>query len=191
MTRINTIHPADLLDQHLFIEFREITRIATAHRPLTPKEYLAGYVLGTGHMKFFYDKGQYCADRLQALQLELDRRNAVNYTPKTYKEHIAGHHKQWQPTYAAHSANITRLHEKLAMRPQFYTYCGQPVTIEFYLNLLGHYVTQPKQIEARISMLNESLQYADYPQYGIDKASINELQRKLNNIKRSAYHANN
>lgn len=188
MTRINTIHPADLLDQHLFIEFREITRIATAHRVLQNRERVPDYVLGSGHMKFFYDKGLFLAKRLAALQAELDRRATVNYTPKTYKQHIDGYHNDWQPTYAAHAANLTRLHEKLIMRPTFYTYCGKPVQHDFYINMLHRYVDRPKQIEHRIAMLNESLQYADHPQYGIDKARISELTTTLHQLKRSPYH---
>jgi deoxyribonuclease (pyrimidine dimer) len=139
MTRINTIDPVDLLDQHLFIEFREITRIATAHRPLKASECLPEYVLGTGHMKFFYDKGLYCEKRLVALQAELDRRGTVRYTPKQYKEHIAGYHNDWQPDFKAHAANLMRLHEKLMMRPSFYTYLGQPVHPSFYLSLAKYF----------------------------------------------------
>jgi deoxyribonuclease (pyrimidine dimer) len=188
MTRINTIHPADLLDQHLFIEFREITRIATMHRVLQNRERVREYVLGTGHMKFFYDKGLFLEKRLAALQLELTRRNAVNYTPKEYKTHIAGYHNDWRPTYAAHAANLTRLHEKLIMRPTFYTYCGKRVQHDFYINMLNHYVERPKQLEAHIESLSESLQYADHPQYGVDKAHISDARQTLANLQRSPYH---
>jgi deoxyribonuclease (pyrimidine dimer) len=141
MTRINTIDPKHLLDQHLFIEFREITRIHTAHRPLTVKEKAAlqQYTLGTGHMKFFYDKGLYCAQRCVMLQIELTRRARVNYTPKQYKRHIDGLHNDWQPDDIAHHRNILRLHEKLQMRPQFYTYEGKPVSADYYFNLLDLY----------------------------------------------------
>lgn len=57
MTRINTIDPVDLLDQHLFIEYREITRVATLHRAPKPGEVMPqNYTLGTGHVKFFMTK---------------------------------------------------------------------------------------------------------------------------------------
>lgn len=141
MTRINTIDPKHLLDQHLFIEFREVTRIHTAHRPLTAKEQFNAftYTLGLGHMKFFYNKGLYCAQRCAALQVELARRGKVNFTPKQYKQHIDGLHNDWQPDSAAHHKNIVRLHEKLQMRPQFYTYEGKPVSADYYFNLLSQY----------------------------------------------------
>lgn len=38
MTRINTINPVFLLDQHLTREYQEITRISTWSRPYTPKD---------------------------------------------------------------------------------------------------------------------------------------------------------
>ncbi len=190
MTRINTIHPADLLDQHLFIEFREITRIATAHRHLTNRERVPEYVLGSGHMKFFYDKGLYCAKRLIALQAELDKRKAVNYTPKTYSEHVPGYHNDWLPSPAAHAANIMRLHEKLLMRPTFYTYYGKRVDQHFYLNLLEHYVDKPKQLETSIRMHNEGIAYADYPEYGILQGKIADVKSKLLHLQRSAYYGN-
>lgn len=141
MTRINTIDPKHLLDQHLFIEFREITRIHAVHRPLTAQEraVIQHYTLGTGHMKFFYNKGLYLAKRLVALQDELDRRGKVRYTPKVYKEHLYSLNDDWQPDSAAHHKNIVRLHEKLQMRPQFYTYEGKPVSADYYFNLLSQY----------------------------------------------------
>lgn len=188
MTRINTIAPADLLDQHLFIEFREITRIATVHRHLTNRERVTEYVLGTGHMKFFYDKGWYCEKRLNALQDELKRRGSVNFATKDYKPHVSGYHNDWQPNTAAHVKNISRLHEKLMMRPQFYKYCGKSVSQNFYLNLLNHYVQKPREITSRIAMLESGMEYADHPEYSMLKSQIAELRRQLTTLARSPYH---
>lgn len=188
MTRINTINPVDLLDQHLFIEFREITRIATMHRALKNSEQVREYVLGSGHMKFFYDKGLFLAKRLVALQAELDRRARVSYTPKTYKQHIDGYHNDWLPTFDAHAANIMRLHEKLCMRPSFYTYCGKPVSQDFYITTLDHYVTRPKQLLARVNSMSTNLQYADHPEYSMLKARIADSNAELRQLTTRAYH---
>ncbi len=89
MTRINLVPPAELYDQHLFAEFREIkmvpkslarslasARMREVDDPVAwvlaraPKEF----VLGTGHVSFFYDKGAYLGARYYALRRELDRR---------------------------------------------------------------------------------------------------------------------
>lgn len=188
MTRINTIHPADLLDQHLFIEFREITRIATAHRHLNNRERVPHYVLGSGHMKFFYDKGAYCEHRLIALQNELKRRGTVNFTPKTYRQHIEGYHQDWLPTFEAHAANIMRLHEKLFIRPTFYTYCGKRVAHDFYLRMLDHYVDKPKQLLAYINSTVADWRYADHPEYGVLKARVADCNAELSKLIMSSYH---
>lgn len=47
MTRINTIDPVDLLDQHLFIEYREITRVYALHRARKPSEQFPAKVQAT------------------------------------------------------------------------------------------------------------------------------------------------
>lgn len=58
MTRINVVPVQELCDKHLLAEFRELTRIPNAvargrfSMDGQPKEY----ILGTGHVKFFYDK---------------------------------------------------------------------------------------------------------------------------------------
>lgn len=137
MTRINTIKPEDLLDQHLFAEFREITRISTVHKPTN--DIPARYILGTGHMKFFYNKGLFLHKRLLALELELTKRATVRFTPKQYKKHIEGYNEDWTPDRAAYATNLVRLDEKLRMRPVFYTLRGNTVPVDYYLNLLEKY----------------------------------------------------
>ncbi len=74
MTRINAgIPPSELSDKHLLAEHREIKRIGNAIRlnkantnqPI-PKEF----VLGKGHVIFFYDKMKYIANRYSILYNE-------------------------------------------------------------------------------------------------------------------------
>lgn len=135
MTRINTIDPQDLLDQHLFIEYREITRVATLHRAPKPGEVMPQtYTLGTGHVKFFYDKGEFLAKRCEALHAELVSRG-YNVTKKHYKQHIAGCRNDWTPTASDIIVNLSRLQTKLLDKPMFYTYRGRVVAPNYYLSL--------------------------------------------------------
>lgn len=139
MTRINTIDPQDLLDQHLFIEYREITRVATLHRAPKPGEVMPQtYTLGAGHVKFFYDKGEYLAKRCEALHTELVARG-YNVTKKQYKQHIAGCRNDWTPARQDRITNLTRLQTKLSDKPTFYTLRGKPVDPVYYALLITKY----------------------------------------------------
>lgn len=105
MTRINLVPPEELMDQHLFAEFREIKMVpkslrrslrAAEARDVKAHGYRDAYVqalmgqaivlaavpqaytLNTGHVSFFYDKAIYLRKRYAALKQELDRRG-INY----------------------------------------------------------------------------------------------------------------
>lgn len=81
MTRINAGIKVELLtDQHLIAEYTEILRVGPLfHKRITkgksfsdiPKEF----TLGTGHVKFFYNKGLYVNKRWHQLYNELLERN--------------------------------------------------------------------------------------------------------------------
>lgn len=79
MTRINVVAVQDLSDKHLLAEYKEITRITAglhkAQKPLT--DIPPRYCLGTGHMKFFYDKMRWIADRYANLAAELTKRGVT------------------------------------------------------------------------------------------------------------------
>lgn len=143
MTRINTTLEAnvfnheDLLDQHLMIAYREITRIANLARHAKPGEkFPAKYTLGTGHMKFFYDKGEFLAKQCEELYQACIRRG-FNVQHKQYKTHSFGLNNDWQPTKVASIENLFRLDEKLRDKPLFYKYYGKPVKPCFYANIIG------------------------------------------------------
>jgi deoxyribonuclease (pyrimidine dimer) len=66
MIRINIIPVAELMDQHLIAEYREITMVPVSFtRTLSSKTGLdyrkipKSYILNKGHVYFFYDKGFY------------------------------------------------------------------------------------------------------------------------------------
>lgn len=79
MTRINLVPPIVLCDQHLVAEYREIVRIPTLFwnaynsekRIIVPSEF----TLGSGHVKFFYDKQRYLEIRFADLVSEMEARN--------------------------------------------------------------------------------------------------------------------
>lgn len=124
MTRINCIPPSELVDKHLVAEYRELPRIfglvkKAQERGLTPSNINAApdYVLGTGHVKFFYDKLQYLQKRQQMLINEMRKRgfkpNFVNV-----EELMQGINQMWygdwEPDEKAMAINRARIKERLS-----------------------------------------------------------------------------
>ena len=84
MTRINVgIPPAELVNQHLIAEHREIKRIPNciAKGKYNMEGIPDKFKLGTGHVKFFYNKLLYLKNRYIKLYEECIRRgfNVQNY----------------------------------------------------------------------------------------------------------------
>ena len=84
MTRINVgIPPADLVNQHLIAEHREIKRIPNciAKGKYNMDGIPDKFKLGTGHVKFFYNKLLYLKNRYTSLYNECIKRgfNVQNY----------------------------------------------------------------------------------------------------------------
>ena len=85
MTRINVgIPPAELINQHLIAEHREIKRIPNciAKGKYNMEGIPDKFKLGTGHVKFFYNKLLYLKKRYISLYNECVKRgfNVQNYT---------------------------------------------------------------------------------------------------------------
>lgn len=77
MTRINAgIEPANLTNQHLMAEHREIKRIPNCIKK--GRYNLQGipneFCLGTGHVKFFYNKLAYLLNRYERIYNECKKR---------------------------------------------------------------------------------------------------------------------
>ena len=84
MTRINVgIPPAELINQHLLAEHREIKRIPNciAKGKYNMEGIPDKFKLGTGHVKFFYNKLLYLKKRYISLYNECVKRgfNVQNY----------------------------------------------------------------------------------------------------------------
>jgi deoxyribonuclease (pyrimidine dimer) len=126
MTRINCISPDELTGPHLVAEYRELPRVfalvraaiarnETPDDPRNPPEY----VLGSGHVRFFYPRLGYLARRQTALVLEMKKRG---YSPNFTDTHLLleGFPHQWcldwEPSYAAMELNRARIRERLKPR---------------------------------------------------------------------------
>lgn len=131
MTRINLVEPGELCDQHLFAEWRELTRIPNSilsgrlYLDNIPTKYTvrtndnpAG---GKGHVKFFIDKLAFLFNRYNKLLEELSKRGMPqkNYWPKDEKFDIILW-KDYNPTTEAINLNRKRIIERMPKTPRFY-----------------------------------------------------------------------
>lgn len=130
MTRINLIPVEELTDQHLMAEYRELPMIAKAlEKTLKSKLGYQGnkvsptYVLGTGHIYFFYNKRNYLVDRYIVLVKELNCRkfsiepNARNMYWEVF-DNIT--QVQWQPSAEEIEINRNRINERISLKPDWY-----------------------------------------------------------------------
>lgn len=126
MTRINVVPVQELHKKHLMGELHEITRVFGLVRKLKdrkinrfnfqekvnpPKEY----TLGSGHVKFFYDKLGFVYNRYQELQQEAIRRgiNANNIERDSLFDGIDSFYGgDYTPTEDAIAINRQRLIER-------------------------------------------------------------------------------
>jgi hypothetical protein len=71
MTRINTIPPSKLTDKHLIAEHREIKRVPNVvKKQKEVKDIPETFRMGTGHVKFFYDKLGFLKNRYEEIYKE-------------------------------------------------------------------------------------------------------------------------
>ncbi len=136
MTRINVIPPHDLADQHLIAEYRELPRVFALARAWVeagkPGVIPDEYTLGKGHVRFFYPRTGWLAERQAALIAECLRREyGINHT--TPPEPVPGADASWEPTEAAIEVNLARLRDRVASKPpRWYRYGDFAVSPEFY-----------------------------------------------------------
>ena len=143
MTRINVgIKPKNLTDQHLIAELRELPRVftAVANRIRENKEFNdipPKFTLGTGHMKFFYDKQEFLMDRHFELQNEYSKRykkiwdfnpNLVNTSPCVYKNYT--------PTDDDRQLLIDRISTRISQSLQRPYYYGKEISKSNAIKLL-------------------------------------------------------
>lgn len=105
MTRINGQIPvAYLSDEHLRAEYYELPRICSLYRQRALKNHKfddipKSFSLGSGHVKFFYDKGQFLVDRWQSISHELRQRGFDIDTAETFKKFGVFRHEHMNSWY--------------------------------------------------------------------------------------------
>lgn len=125
MTRINVVHPSELTQKHLVAEYRELPRMFGLMRDRYNKGQFPDqikrpgqYVLGTGHMLFFIDKGLWLVNRQTALIIEMIDRgySPQHLNPKSLIEGLPHQYLQdWQVSFEAVALNRRRLAERLGL----------------------------------------------------------------------------
>jgi hypothetical protein len=114
MTRINVVPPSELCDKHLLAEYRELPRVFRLARPCpdAPKEY----TLGTGHVKFFYDKLRFLNDRFFQIVWECNNRkfNIKHVCAPAIRAEQSVLLNDYVPTPEALALNRARIAERLA-----------------------------------------------------------------------------
>lgn len=124
MTRINCIPVEELTREHLVAEYRELPRVFGLARAFRKGEKIPEhYTLGFGHVKFFYTRLGWCANRHTQLVQEMKRRG---YNP-TIPEDEMWHHSEraggrvphelfgmWEPDEDAMELNRQRIRERLS-----------------------------------------------------------------------------
>ena len=135
MTRINLVLPSVLADQHLIAEWRELPRIfglvkkkLAENKPILP---WVTYTMGTGHVRFFYDKLLFLQKRHQALVKEAQKRGFK--LSKTEKISLDGFPSAYCQDFSPLEEDIIlsqqRIQEKLKEKPDFYTFYGEKVSL--------------------------------------------------------------
>ena len=121
MTRINVVPVQELSRQHLIAEYREIARVpnnirtslARKNKPFSMSEIPSEYVLGTGHVKFFYNKCLFLQKRFEQLVNEMVSRG---YNPSFRDSSIFkvrdDLHNDYIPTQDALSINRQRIKDR-------------------------------------------------------------------------------
>lgn len=149
MTRVNIIPVQELTDQHLFAEYREITRLfalvkqACDKYPINTvlKKVVPTYRLSTGHVVFFYDKLDFIERRYFELKDEVLKRG-FNITLKDditeFRQIIDKRfYNDFMPNKNDMAINIERLIEKINAKPNWYKINGKVIDDEQYIKNLN------------------------------------------------------
>ncbi|QHS01768.1 endonuclease V, N-glycosylase UV repair enzyme [Enterobacter phage vB_EclM_CIP9] len=136
MTRINLTLVSELADQHLMAEYRELPRVFGAVRKhvqngkkLKDFKISSIFILGTGHVTFFYDKLEFLRKRQIDLIAECLKRGfkIQDTTVQDIGDIPAEFRNDYVPTPDALKISQARLDEKIAQRPQWYKHYGKAI----------------------------------------------------------------
>lgn len=136
MTRINLTLVSELADQHLMAEYRELPRVFGAVRKhiqngkkLKDFKISSVFILGTGHVTFFYDKLEFLRKRQIDLIAECLKRGfkIQDTTVQDISDIPVEFRNDYVPTPDALKISQARLDEKIAQRPQWYKHYGKAI----------------------------------------------------------------
>lgn len=117
MTRINANIPAaTLCDAHLLAEHREITRVPNTIKSgrAIIKDIPRKFTLGTGHVKFFYNKVGFIKNRYEALYKEcIDRGFDVQSKIDSFDDIPSTLMNDWVASENDNNLIIRRIEERL------------------------------------------------------------------------------
>lgn len=117
MTRINVgVKPKELCRQHLLAEAREIKRVpnVVAKGKFNLKNQPKEFTLGTGHVKFFYDKLGYLKQRYEEIYVEcVERGYNVTYFGNAWDNVPISLMGGYTPTQRDRELVLARIEERL------------------------------------------------------------------------------
>ena len=130
MTRINIIPTEELADQHLVAEYRAMFMVGSAlQRSIkspnwekNKKTWPEMFTLNTGHVKFFYNKGEYLHKRYDELVSEMKRRGMKPDPTRVFKREQWPDelYLDWEPTETEQLIVRQRIQERIAVKPDWY-----------------------------------------------------------------------
>jgi hypothetical protein len=122
MTRINCVPPSELSVKHLIAEYKELPRTfgliqKSQMKGLSPHQIDIPhrYTMGTGHVKFFYNKAIWLVERQKSLIQEmLNRGYSPNFrNPEILIEGLRNHWlNDWIPSQWDMEINRKRIQER-------------------------------------------------------------------------------
>lgn len=122
LTRINLVPVQELTRLHLIAEYKEIMRLPNnlkkslnrKSKPFSMDEIPSQYKLGTGHVKFFFDKFAFLENRFKQLLAEMDSRGYnANFRDSSIFKVSSEFYGDYTPTLDALEINRQRIAERL------------------------------------------------------------------------------
>jgi deoxyribonuclease (pyrimidine dimer) len=122
MTRINVVPVEELCNKHLLAEWREMPRLAgylkrslnRKGKPFNKDEIPRSYLLGQGHVKFFYDKFLFLYKRHRQLTDELISRGfELKYNSDKLRSVPKEYYNDWKPTKEDRFVNRMRIARRM------------------------------------------------------------------------------
>ena len=120
MTRINVVPVEELSDKHLRGEYHEITMVPgnllkslnRKSKPFNSSEIPPEYVLGKGHVKFFYDKMLFLQKRYIKLGEEMRSRGFNAKNDLSHLFNMPNYYNDYKPTQEAIEINKKRIKDR-------------------------------------------------------------------------------